>query len=61
MQAKGTLMLLGAAFFWGTTFVAQLTGMDGLGPFSYAFPGDLIFIPFVLGCHNAPRRIQCTG
>lgn len=29
-------MLLGAAFFWGTTFVAQLTGMDGLEPFSYA-------------------------
>lgn len=29
-------MLLGAAFFWGTTFVAQLSGMDGLGPFSYA-------------------------
>ena len=36
MQIKGTLMLLGAAFFWGTTFVAQLAGMDGLGPFSYA-------------------------
>ena len=36
MQIKGTLMLLGAAFFWGTTFVAQLEGMDGLGPFSYA-------------------------
>ena len=36
MQIKGTLMLLGAAFFWGTTFVAQLSGMDGLGPFSYA-------------------------
>lgn len=36
MQVKGTLMLLGAAFFWGTTFVAQLEGMDGLGPFSYA-------------------------
>ena len=31
-------MLLGAAFFWGTTFVAQLEGMDGLGPFSYAAP-----------------------
>ena len=38
MQIKGTLMLLGAAFFWGTTFVAQLSGMDGLGPFSYAAP-----------------------
>ena len=38
MQIKGTLMLLGAAIFWGTTFVAQLSGMDGLGPFSYAAP-----------------------
>ncbi|MBE8948990.1 MAG: DMT family transporter [Quinella sp. 3Q1] len=38
MQIKGTLMLLGAAFFWGTTFVAQLSGMDELEPFSYAAP-----------------------
>ena len=36
MQIKGTLMLLGAAFFWGTTFVAQSSGMEGLGPFAYA-------------------------
>lgn len=36
MQLRGTLMLLGAAFFWGTTFVAQIVGMDGLEPFSYA-------------------------
>ncbi len=36
MQIRGTLMLLAASFFWGTTFVAQLAGMDGLGPFSYA-------------------------
>ena len=36
MQVKGALMLLGASFFWGTTFVAQMAGMDGLGPFSYA-------------------------
>lgn len=36
MQLRGTLMLLGAAFFWGTTFVAQLSGMDGIGPFTYA-------------------------
>lgn len=36
MQIKGTLMLLAASFFWGTTFVAQRTGMDDLGPFSYA-------------------------
>lgn len=36
MQAKGTLMLLGASFFWGTTFVAQMAGMEGIGPFTYA-------------------------
>ena len=29
-------MLLLTAFFWGTTFVAQLVGMDGLGPYTYA-------------------------
>ena len=42
MELRGTLMLLGAAFFWGTTFVAQLSGMDGLGPFSYAAPRYLL-------------------
>ena len=36
MQLRGTLMILLASFFWGTTFVAQMTGMDNLGPFSYA-------------------------
>lgn len=49
MQIRGTLMLLGAAFFWGTTFVAQLSGMDGLGPFSYAAGRYLIgFISLVV-------------
>lgn len=49
MQIKGTLMLLGAAFFWGTTFVAQLTGMDELGPFSYAAGRYLIgFLSLVI-------------
>ena len=36
MQLRGTLMLLAASFFWGTTFVAQILGMDGLGPYTYA-------------------------
>ena len=34
-RQKGSLLLLAAAFIWGTTFVAQMTGMDSLGPFSY--------------------------
>ena len=52
MQLRGTLMLLGAAFFWGTTFVAQLTGMDELEPFSYAaaryFVGTLSLVAVLI-------------
>lgn len=33
---KSYLMLFAAAFIWGTTFVAQIAGMDGVGPFTYA-------------------------
>lgn len=36
MRLRGNVFLLMAAFFWGTTFVAQMVGMDELGPFSYA-------------------------
>ena len=45
MQIRGTLMLLAASFFRGTTFVAQLSGMDGLGPFSYAAARYLLGFP----------------
>lgn len=36
MRLRGNLFLLTAAFIWGTTFVAQMSGMDELGPFTYA-------------------------
>ena len=36
MYLRGNLMLLAASFFWGTTFVAQILGMEGLGPYTYA-------------------------
>ena len=42
LQFRGNLYLLGAAFLWGTTFVAQMTGMDELGPYSYSFGRYLI-------------------
>ena len=32
---RGSLCLLLASFLWGTTFVAQLVGMDNIGPFTY--------------------------
>lgn len=45
MQLRGTVMLLMASFLWGTTFVAQMTGMEGLGPFSYA--ASRFFLGFI--------------
>ena len=64
MQIKGTLMLLGASFFWGTTFVAQMTGMEGIGPFTYAaaryFLGllSLIAVLFYTRKQRAKERRQ---
>lgn len=52
-QLKGSLMLLLAAFFWGTTFVAQTSASDAIGAFTFnasrsfvgaAFLGGLILI-----------------
>ena len=45
-------MLLIAAFFWGTTFVAQQLGMDAMGPFTYlaarSFLGAAVLCPIAL-------------
>ena len=49
LQIRGTLMLLLAAFIWGTTFVAQMTGMENLGPFSYAASRFFLGFIFLLG------------
>lgn len=34
-KTKGSIMLLFAAFFWGTTFVAQTTASDRIGTFTF--------------------------
>ena len=34
-KTKGSIMLLLAAFFWGTTFVAQTTASDQIGTFTF--------------------------
>lgn len=34
-KTKGSIMLLFAAFFWGTTFVAQTTASDQIGTFTF--------------------------
>lgn len=37
-------MLFLAAFIWGTAFVAQVTGMDKIGPFTFNMARSIIAI-----------------
>ena len=45
------LCLILCTFIWGTTFIAQDTGMDNIGPFTFNsvrfFVGFLAVAPFV--------------
>ena len=49
---KGNLLLLLASVIWGTTFVAQTTGMDFVGPLTFTFSrfllGALTILPLLL-------------
>ena len=46
------LCLIVCTFIWGTTFIAQDTGMDNIGPFTFNFVrffvGFFVVVPFVL-------------
>lgn len=50
-QLRQTLFLLLTAFIWGCTFVAQSTGMDHVGPFTFTcsrtFLGCVVLVPVV--------------
>ena len=49
---KGNLLLLLASVIWGTTFVAQVTGMIFVGPLTFTFArfflGALVIIPLLI-------------
>ena len=54
-------MLLAASFFWGTTFVAQILGMEGLGPYTYAaarFALGVLFIGALWFLYRDKRASQ---
>ena len=54
-------MLLAASFFWGTTFVAQILGMEGLGPYTYAaarFALGVLFIGALWFLYRDKRAAQ---
>ena len=65
MRLRGMLMLLTAAFIWGTTFVAQAVGMDEIGPFSYAasrfFLGFLSLLIVWCGFHSHRKKERRKG
>ena len=46
----GDFMLFLAAFIWGTAFVAQVTGMDKIGPFTFNMARSIIAI-IILGAY----------
>ena len=60
---KGSLILFTAAFFWGTTFVAQVNGSDHLGVFTYnasrSFVGFLFLL--IVALLNDKRKKAKTG
>ena len=49
---RGNVLLLFASFIWGTTFVAQTTGMGFVGPLTFTsarfFLGALVIFPLLL-------------
>lgn len=45
---KGSLILFTAAFFWGTTFVAQVNGSDHIGVFTYNASRSFVGFLFLL-------------
>lgn len=60
---KGSLILFTAAFFWGTTFVAQVNGSNHLGVFTYnasrSFVGFLFLL--IVALLNDNRKRANTG
>ena len=56
----GNLMLLLAALFWGTTFVAQSEGMEHMGPLTYqaarSVLGGAFLIPVALASDAIKKK-----
>ena len=54
--------LVACTFIWGTTFIAQDTGMDNIGPFTFNsvrfFVGFLAVAPFVLLLEKKKENAQ---
>ena len=52
----GSVMLILAAFFWGTTFIAQSNAMDSIGPFTFSALRSLIAVPLLLALYLVRKK-----
>lgn len=48
-KMRGNLMLTLTAFIWGVAFVAQISGMEHIGPFTFNFSRNVVAGLFLLG------------
>ncbi|NLW17418.1 MAG: DMT family transporter [Firmicutes bacterium] len=59
-KLRGELMLLLAALIWGASFVAQRTGMEYVGPFTFngirSLLGSLALVPVILVMNRQQKR-----
>lgn len=53
---SGSIMLVLAAFFWGTTFIAQSNAMDSIGPFTFSAIRSSIAVPLLLALYLITSR-----
>lgn len=64
-QKKANLMLLLAAIIWGAAFVAQSSGMDYVGPFTFlacrSLLGALALLPVIAWIGRRGRSVPPTG
>ncbi len=64
-QIRNSLLLLLAAFIWGSAFVAQSTGMDYVGPFTFSFVrniiGGTVLIPVIYFFGNSKEKVSTKG
>ena len=61
-KKSGEFMLLVTALIWGTSFVAQRSGMETIGPFTFngirCLLGALVLLPVIIGMdyHGTKKR-----
>ena len=63
-QLAGSLLLLICAFIWGSAFVAQTTGAEHVGPFTFiylrSFLGGIVLLPVIFLIGKIKRKDEAA-